>query len=97
MKRILTGLFAAAILASSPAWAGGGHGHDRGDKEWKHEQKHREKEWRKLEKHARKHDRREIVVHQFEPRVIEHVHYVQPEPVYYAPPPAALNIIIPLR
>ena len=108
MKRIITGLFAATLLATSAAWAddddrrgrgrGHGHGHGHGDKHWKHEQK----ELRKFEKHAWKHQRhhREVVVHHYAPahRVVErhHVyHYAEPAPVYVAPPPAGVHVVLP--
>ena len=98
MKRFIAGFFAAALLATTPAFAGGGHGHH-GDKhfwkeqkhrekEWRKFEKHREKEWRKAQKHAWKHERRHVVVQHVEPVIVErHVHYVEPRPVYYAPAP----------
>ena len=104
MKRLLAAIFAATMLAATPALAGGGHGHGHhGDKHFWKEQKRAEKEWRKAHKHAWKHERRHVVVHR-EPVFVErHVHhYVEQRPVVYAPPayvaaPASLNIHIPLR
>ena len=100
MKRIIAAVIAATFAAATPVWAG--HDHDSDKRFWK-EQKHREKEWRKFQKHAWKHDNRTVIVQRAGPVVVErHVHYVEPQPVYYAPPavvsaPAAINIHIPIR
>jgi hypothetical protein len=99
MKRIIAAVIAATFAAATPVWAG----HDHSDKRFWKEQKHREKEWRKAQKHAWKHQHREVIVQRAGPVFVErHVHYVEPQPVYYAPPavitaPAAINIHIPIR
>lgn len=97
MKRMITGIFAAAILAASPAWADNDHGHGHGkhaEKEWKKEQKHREKEWRKAERHAWK--ERDVQYFEPAPRIVErHYHYVEPVPVYAAPVPAGFHVVLP--
>ena len=92
MKRLITGIFTAALLATSPAWAhGGGHGHNderHGGKHLKHAHKHKHK-------HKHKHHRhdRDGVVH--EQRVVERVTVVEQQPVFVQEPP--VNIVIPLR
>ena len=90
MKRLITGIFAAAMLAASPVWAhGGGRGH--GDNDERHGGKH-------LKHHQHKHHKHDDVVVIREPRVIERrVTYVEPQPVFVQPEPAPVNIVIPLR
>lgn len=69
MKKILTALFMSAFLAAPAVHAG------KGDKHWKHWEKHQEKEhkhWEKRMKHARKHG------YHPEPVVVNHY---QPAPV----------------
>lgn len=101
MKRLIAGVFAAALLAASPAWADKdrGHGDDRhAEKQFKKEQKHREKEWRKHEKHAREYDDERYYA---PPRQVvseHHYHYVEPAPVYAAPvyaAPAGIHVVFP--
>ena len=100
MKRLVTALFASLLVASSPAWAGGGHGHGHGhgkhagkhaEKEWKKERK----EWRKEQKHWAKHgrhfeDRQVVHYYQPAPRVVEHHYYSYSAPTY-APPAAFVS------
>jgi hypothetical protein len=98
MKRLITGLFAAAMLAASPVWAHGGgrgHGHDddrHGGKHFKHKHgRHFDRDF----------DRRDVVVLR-EPRIIERRVFVEPQPVFVQPQPVfvqdpAVNIVIPLR
>src|SRR5688572_3738658 len=50
MKSLLTAILAGALLATSPAWADGGHG--------RHGNKHAEKQWKKEQKHWAKHQRK---------------------------------------
>ena len=85
MKSLLTAIFAGALLAASPAWAHGGHGHG----------KHAEKEWKKAQKHWAKHHRKmhrghdDVVVHQHvhaAPAVVHQHSYVVRERVVVAPP-----------
>jgi hypothetical protein len=98
MKRFITGLFTAAILAASPVWAHGGHGRDddgrHGGKHFKHD--HRDdRDFRKF-KHGRRDDREVVIVREYQPRIVErHVTYVEPAPVYVQQP--GFNIFIPLR
>jgi hypothetical protein len=90
MKRLITALFASALVASSPAWAGGGHGHGHGKHGDKHAEKHWKKEhkaWEKAHKHWAKHGRHHehhVVTQHYYPAPAV-VHYV--EPVTYSPPP----------
>jgi hypothetical protein len=95
MKRLITGIFAATLLATSPAWAnGGGHGHGHGHNDERHGGKHLK------HKHKHKHHRHDDVVvireHQVvQPRVVERVTVVEQQPVFVQDPP--VNIVIPLR
>jgi hypothetical protein len=101
MKRIITGLFTAAILAASPVWAHGGGDRD-DDDHGRHGGRHVEREhrdddrdFRKFE-HARRGGRDVVIVREFEPRIVErHITYVEPAPVYVQQP--GFNIFIPLR
>jgi hypothetical protein len=96
MKRFVTALFASALLATSPAWAGGGHGHDKDEdkhagKEWKKERKAWEKEQKHWAKHGGRHDEY-VVNHYYEPAPpVVYPYYA--EPVRYSPPPA-LQVIV---
>ena len=107
MKKIILTIFAAVLVASSPAWAGGGHGHD------KHRDKHAEKQWKKEHKHWAKHrgddgdsenrghrrfrDYDRHVAHNYyasPQRVIEQHHYYYAAPRVYSSPPA-INLALP--
>lgn len=91
MKRLIAGIFAAAMLAASPVWAhGGGRGH--GDFDERHGGKH----LKHAHKHKHKHRHDEVVVVR-EPRVVERVTVIEPRPVFVQPEPAPVNIVIPLR
>jgi hypothetical protein len=92
MKRLITGIFAAAMLAASPVWAhGGGHGH--GDNDERHGGKH----LKHMHKHKHKHHRHDDVVVVRDPRVVERVTVIEQQPVFVQPEPAPVNIVIPLR
>ena len=98
MKKLITAIFAGALLATSPAWAHGGDGHGHG--------KHSEKEWKKAHKHwAKKHRKMHrghdhVVVHQHvhpTPAVVHHRSYVVRERVVLAPPapPPGVHVVMP--
>ena len=107
MKRFVTALFASALLVTSPAWAGGGHGHGKHDKHAEKEWKKERKAWEKEHKHRAKHGHHEPVVnHYYYPAlpVVRHYYPAPPvirhyyvEPVRYAPPPAGLQVFVNLR
>ena len=91
MKRIVTALFAGALLATSPAWADRDHGHGKhwnkhAEKQWKKERK----EWEKAHKHWAKHG------HHHDTYVVNRYYYPAPvaEPAYvYAPPPGVQFVV----
>src|SRR5437867_2716851 len=90
MKRVITALCASALLATSPAWAHDGHGHDKHDdkyaeKAWKHERKAWEKEQKYWAKHGGYYDRGYAYYYPAPP-VVER-YYVAPAP--YVPPSGA--------
>ena len=95
MKRLITGIFTAALLATSPAWGhGGGRGH--GDHDERHGGKHHKHKHKHKVKHHHRHD--DVVVireRHVEPRVVERVTVVEQQPVFVQEPP--VNIVIPLR
>jgi Ni/Co efflux regulator RcnB len=94
MKKLFTAIVAGALIATSPAWAHGGHGHG----------KHAHKEWRKAQKHWAKHHKHHrhhidhVVVHQYvsAPPAVVHRHVVH-ERVVVAPPapPPGVHIALP--
>ena len=94
MKSLLTAIFAGALLATSPAWADGGHGHGHGHG------KHAEKEWKKQEKHWAKHHRKMHRHDHFEEHVVVHQHF-HPAPrvvhrqVIVASPPPGVHVVMP--
>ena len=91
MKKLITAIFAGALLATSPAWAGGGHGHG----------KHADKQWHKAQKHWAKHHRHDhVVVRQYvhaAPTVVHYEPYVVRERVVVAPPapPPGVHVVLP--
>ncbi|HEX2829692.1 MAG TPA: hypothetical protein VHP37_25325 [Burkholderiales bacterium] len=93
MKRFITGIFAATLLATSPAWAhGGGRGH--GD----HDERHGGKHLKHKHKHRHHHHDDVVVIQErqfVEPRVVERVTVLEPQPVVVQDP--SVNIVIPLR
>src|SRR5688572_5686323 len=96
MKRFVTALFASALLATSPAWAGGGHGHGKhadkhAEKVWKKERKAWEKEQKYWAKHGRYHDAYVVNHYYYPPPPVVRPYYV--EPVRYAPPPG-LQVVV---
>ncbi len=110
MKRLTTAFCVSLLLATSPAWAGGGHGKhgDKGrdkhaEKEWKHERK----AWAKYEKHERKHGHAYGPRYYDERQVVQNHYYPVPAPapryyvdaVPYSPPPGVYvnlpNVYIP--
>jgi len=80
--KLLTGtIITAVMLAALPAQADRGRDYDRGYGHGKHH-------W----KHAHQHH-----PYYAPPRVVrrEVVHYYQPAPVYYAPPPFGIHVMLP--
>jgi hypothetical protein len=93
MKRWITGVFAAAVLAAAPAWAhSGGHGHGRGHGH--HDERHGGKHWKHHGRgHFERYEERDVVVIR-EPRIIERqVTYIEPQPVFVQQP-ATISIIV---
>lgn len=97
MKRIATAVFASLLLAASPVFAHGGHGHDKhhdkhAEKEWKKERKAWEKEQKHWAKHGRAYSEREIVHNYYypAPRVVEHRYYAE-QPAYVSPAPVVIG------
>jgi hypothetical protein len=101
MKSLLTAILAGALLATSPAWADGGHGrhgNKHAEKQWKKEQKH----WAKHQRKMHRHDHDHVVVHQYVqagPAVVhQHVvqrHVVREHVVVAAPPPPGIHVVMP--
>jgi hypothetical protein len=98
MKKLITAIFAGALLATSPAWAHGGHGHDKhGDKEWRKAQKHWAKHHGNMQ---RGHDHVDVVVvhqHVHAAPAVVHQSYVVRERVVVAPPapPPGVHVVMP--
>ena len=96
MKKVITGLFAALLVASAPAWAHHGRGHAKhwdkhAEKQWKHERK----AWEKQQKHLAKHGYfadQGVVYYEPAPRVITRYEYVEPVRVYSPPAGAHIHI-----
>lgn len=91
MKKLITAVFSASLLAAVPAYAGGGHdrghGHGHGKHHWKHD------------KHAYHYGPpRHVVqhVHRYHPPRVVHHYY---GPSYYAPsyysPSAGIHVVLP--
>jgi hypothetical protein len=104
MKRLITGIFAAAMLAASPVWAHGGghgHGHGHGRGHGHHDERHGGKHFH--HGHFDRFDGRRDVVIVREPRFVERRVFVEPQPVFvepqpvYVQQPSSLNIVVPLR
>lgn len=101
MKKLITTIFAAVLVASSPAW-GGDDRHDRGetnDGDGRHYDKHAEKPWKEERKYWAKnhHDDDHRVVDRYyaqPPRVAEQHYYHYAAPRVYSPPPG-IHIALP--
>lgn len=89
MKRMVTALFSTVLFATSPAWAGGGHGYG------KHESKHAEKAWKKdhkawekqqkyWAKHGNYHDAYVVTPYYYRAPAVIHSYAA---PVRYTPQP----------
>jgi hypothetical protein len=102
MKRLITGLFAAAMIAAAPVWAhDGGHDHDHGHGHGHHDEHHGGRHFERG--HFERFDGRRDVVVVRQPRFVERRVFVEPQPVFVEPQPvfvqqpSSLNIVIPLR
>lgn len=95
MKRLMSAVFASVLLATAPAFAGGGHGHDKHHDKWEQKQSKKDrKAWEKQQKHWAKHDRgfreREVVNNYYypAPQVVERRVYIERP---YSPPAAFVS------